>query len=180
MPHAKLLPHTPLRRRPAQVEATAFSSPAQLPPGRLPDGCVYIHGLTLEGARWDAKDGCLRDSLPNQLRQALPVLLVRPVTAEVYAEALAAGDLYLCPLYTNGQRANVSAVHELLADMPHLHVRMLAMSLERGAGSTEVRCCAVPLQVYSPLVSTFTLKTLEPASKWVLASTALLLQDDLA
>ncbi|KAI3429649.1 hypothetical protein D9Q98_005734 [Chlorella vulgaris] len=122
------------------VEVTAFSSPAQLPPGRLPDGCVYIHGLTLEGARWDAKDGCLRDSLPNQLRQALPVLLVRPVTAEVYAEALAAGDLYLCPLYTNGQRANV----------------------------------------YSPLVSTFTLKTLEPASKWVLASTALLLQDDLA
>jgi dynein heavy chain len=80
---------------------------------------VYIHGLTLEGARWDAKNGCLRDSLPNQLRQALPVLLVRPVTAEVYAEALAAGDLYLCPLYTNGQRANVSAVHELLADMPH-------------------------------------------------------------
>jgi dynein heavy chain len=38
----------------------------------------------------------------------------------------------------------------------------------------------VPLQVYSPLVSTFTLKTLEPASKWVLASTALLLQYDLA
>jgi hypothetical protein len=36
------------------------------------------------------------------------------------------------------------------------------------------------LQVYSAIVSTFTLKTREPPSKWVLASTALLLQDELA
>lgn len=35
-------------------------------------------------------------------------------------------------------------------------------------------------QVYSPLVSTFTLKTNEPPSKWVLASAALLLQDEQA
>jgi hypothetical protein len=39
---------------------------------------------------------------------------------------------------------------------------------------------AAALQVYSAIVSTFTLKTREPPSKWVLASTALLLQDDLA
>ncbi|EFN60095.1 hypothetical protein CHLNCDRAFT_133411 [Chlorella variabilis] len=105
-----------------------------------PDGGMYIHGLTLEGARWDAQDDCLRDSLPNQLRQALPVLLVRPLTAQAHQAALAAGNLYLCPVYANGQRANV----------------------------------------YSPLVSTFTLKTREPPSKWVLASTTLLLQDELA
>ena len=104
------------------------------------DGGVYVHGLTLEGARWDAADGCLRDSAPGQLRHALPVLLVRPVTADAFAAAVAAGDLYLCPVYANGQRANV----------------------------------------YSPLVSTFTLRTRDPPSKWVLASTALLLQDELA
>ena len=34
--------------------------------------------------------------------------------------------------------------------------------------------------VYCPLVSTFTLRSTEPASKWVLASVALLLQDELA
>lgn len=72
-----------------------------------PDGGMYIHGLTLEGARWDAQDDCLRDSLPNQLRQALPVLLVRPLTAQAHQAALAAGNLYLCPVYANGQRANV-------------------------------------------------------------------------
>ncbi len=34
--------------------------------------------------------------------------------------------------------------------------------------------------VYAPVVSTFTLHTAEPPHKWVLASVALLLQDDLA
>lgn len=34
--------------------------------------------------------------------------------------------------------------------------------------------------VYSPLVSMFTLKTEESAHKWVLGSVAVLLQDDLA
>ena len=48
-------------------------------------------------------------------------------------------EYYLCPVYTNMQRANV----------------------------------------YSPCVSTFTLFSAEPVAKWVLASVALLLQDDL-
>lgn len=34
--------------------------------------------------------------------------------------------------------------------------------------------------VYCPIVSMFTLKTIEPPSKWVLASVAILLQDELA
>ena len=67
-----------------------------------------MNTLLPAGARRDAEEGCLRDSLPNQLRQALPVLLIRPVTAEVYQAAVEAGDLYLCPVYTNMQRANVS------------------------------------------------------------------------
>ena len=33
-------------------------------------------GLCLEGARWDKEDGVLKDSLPNQLHPALPVLQV--------------------------------------------------------------------------------------------------------
>ena len=34
--------------------------------------------------------------------------------------------------------------------------------------------------VYSPIVSMFTLKTEDPAHKWVLASVAVLLQDELS
>lgn len=38
-------------------------------------GC-FIHGLCLEGARWDRETGCLRESLPNELHPALPVVQV--------------------------------------------------------------------------------------------------------
>ncbi|KAK9817742.1 hypothetical protein WJX72_001478 [[Myrmecia] bisecta] len=100
-----------------------------------PEGC-YIHGLCLEGARWDKEEGCLKDSLPNELHPALPVLQVCPVTVDQFSLA----GYYQCPVYTNMQRANV----------------------------------------YSPIVSNFTLKTEDPPHKWVLASVAVLLQDELA
>lgn len=78
----------------------------------------------------------LKEAIPNELRQALPVIQVKPVTTQEYSLA----GYYECPVYTNMQRANV----------------------------------------YSPAVSNFMLKTAEPAHKWVLASVAILLQDDLA
>lgn len=78
----------------------------------------------------------LKDSLPNELHQALPVIMVKPVTTEQYSLE----GHYECPVYTNMQRANV----------------------------------------YSPVVSNFTLKTADASHKWTLASVAILLQDDLA
>lgn len=40
-------------------------------------------GLCLEGARWDKEDGVLKESLPNQLHPALPVIQVRAVSVRV-------------------------------------------------------------------------------------------------
>lgn len=97
---------------------------------------VYIHGLVIEGARWDKEDAVLKESSPNELHPVLPVIRVKPVTTDEYNLA----GYYSCPVYTNMQRANV----------------------------------------YSPIVSTFTLKTNEEPHKWVLASVAILLQDELA
>jgi len=99
---------------------------------------TYIHGLTMEGARWDVKAGMVKDSHPKELRQLLPVIKVVPVHAEKYDVR----GYYLCPVYMNMQRANV----------------------------------------YSAQVSTFTLRhpPKELPVKWVLASVALLLQDELA
>ena len=34
---------------------------------------AYVHGLTLEGARWDEKTGALEESRPKELFSALPV-----------------------------------------------------------------------------------------------------------
>ena len=39
---------------------------------------AYIHGLTLEGCRWDDKAGVLDDSKPKELFCPMPVILVRP------------------------------------------------------------------------------------------------------
>jgi len=96
----------------------------------------YIHGVTLEGCRWDMKEGMLRDSVPKELRVLMPVMKVIPVTADVYDT----NGYYMCPMYMNMQRANV----------------------------------------YSAMISVFTLKTDENPDKWTLASTALLMQDELS
>lgn len=118
------------------TEVTRYASPEQLPEA-APLG-VYVHGLVLEGARWDREDGCLRESKPNELHPPMPVIWVKPVTSDQFELA----GYYECPVYTNMQRANV----------------------------------------YSPIVSNFTLRTSgeDDKAKWVLASVALLLQDDLA
>lgn len=41
---------------------------------------AFIHGLTLEGCRWDDKGGALEDSKPKELFCPMPVILVRAVT----------------------------------------------------------------------------------------------------
>jgi len=98
---------------------------------------TYIHGLTMEGARWDVKEGLVKDSIPKVLREMLPCMIVVPVRSDVYDIS----GYYMCPVYMNMQRANV----------------------------------------YSAMVSVFTLKTSEADPiKWTLASVALLMQDELA
>ncbi len=115
------------------IEVTRFNGPEQITEP-APLG-VYIHGLILEGARWDREEGVLKESNPNELHPPLPVLQVKPVTSDQYIT----DGYYQCPVYVNMQRANV----------------------------------------YSPVVSSFTLKTADPPHKWILASVACLLQDEL-
>ena len=64
---------------------------------------VYIHGLCMEGARWDREEGCVMESRPGELHPVMPVIQVVPVTAENYT----LDGYYNCPVYTNMQRANV-------------------------------------------------------------------------
>ena len=64
---------------------------------------AYIHGLTMEGARWDVQEGTVKDSNPKELRCLLPVINVIPVTTDKYDVT----GYYKCPVYMNMQRANV-------------------------------------------------------------------------
>jgi len=117
-----------------KTELTSKMSPDKITE-TLEEG-TYIHGLTMEGARWDMKEGVVKDSFPKVLRELMPVMIVVPVRADVYD----VNGYYMCPVYMNMQRANV----------------------------------------YSAMISVFTLKTSDDPIKWTLASVALLMQDELA
>ena len=64
---------------------------------------AYIHGIYLEGARWEERNGCLEESRPKEMVCALPVLHVRGVPADK-AAVVPAGDTYACPVYTTEAR----------------------------------------------------------------------------
>jgi dynein heavy chain len=62
---------------------------------------AYIHGLYLEGARWEERNGCLEESRPKEMACALPVLHIRGVAAD---KAASPADAYACPVYTTEAR----------------------------------------------------------------------------
>jgi len=63
------------------------------------DGC-YIEGLLLEGAGWDLKGACLKESELKELRVPMPIIHVKAVMRDK-AELK---NVYRCPVYTTAQR----------------------------------------------------------------------------
>jgi dynein heavy chain len=61
---------------------------------------AYIHGLYMEGARWDDKGGVLEDSIPKELFAKMPVINIRAVPADKADTK----DMYECPVYTTQDR----------------------------------------------------------------------------
>ncbi|XP_043489632.1 dynein axonemal heavy chain 10 [Polistes fuscatus] len=66
---------------------------------RPEQGC-YIHGLYLEGARWDVEEKCLKRSYPKILTEELPILLVIPIQAH----RLKLQNTVKTPVYTTSNR----------------------------------------------------------------------------
>ena len=67
--------------------------------GATRDG-AYIHGLFVDGARWDAANSCLDDAFMKELYPRLPVVLVRATPSDKQE----AKDIYPCPVYKTQQR----------------------------------------------------------------------------
>ncbi|KAL0221591.1 hypothetical protein RCL1_001445 [Eukaryota sp. TZLM3-RCL] len=64
------------------------------------EGC-YIHGLFLDGARWDMGKQIVADSLPKQLYCELPVIWLKPVVAD---QKKVSKLSYPCPTYKTSER----------------------------------------------------------------------------
>ena len=56
---------------------------------------TYVHGMFMEGARWDTPNNCIADSKPKELHPTVPVMHITGVTLE----QLVTEGVYQCPVY---------------------------------------------------------------------------------
>ncbi|XP_053483492.1 dynein axonemal heavy chain 11 isoform X4 [Ictalurus furcatus] len=63
--------------------------------GHPPREGAYVHGLYMEGARWDMSAGVLSEAVLKDLTPAMPVLYIRAVPAD----KLELNNTYECPVY---------------------------------------------------------------------------------
>merc|ERR1719412_2783564 len=63
---------------------------------------AYIHGLYMEGARWDVNTGTIAESRLKELHPLMPVIHVKAVTQDKQEMR----NLYECPVYNTRERGD--------------------------------------------------------------------------
>ncbi|KGL87447.1 Dynein heavy chain 9, axonemal, partial [Charadrius vociferus] len=61
---------------------------------------AYVHGLFMEGARWDAQTGIITDARLKELTPAMPVIFIKAIPADKQDIR----SVYPCPVYKTRQR----------------------------------------------------------------------------
>ncbi|PWA31711.1 hypothetical protein CCH79_00006705 [Gambusia affinis] len=62
---------------------------------------VYVHGLFVDGARWDRDSGVLGEQYPKILFDSMPIIWIQPTEK---GSSTAPDQLYVCPLYKTSER----------------------------------------------------------------------------
>ncbi|KAK9685231.1 Dynein heavy chain C-terminal domain [Popillia japonica] len=95
----------PLDRSTLYTRVTKFRDPLDIEE-RPEQGTCLVHGLYLEGARWDVESDCLKRSRPKILVEELPVMSVIPIEAH----RLKLQNTLRTPVYTTSLRRNAMGV----------------------------------------------------------------------
>ncbi|XP_056445731.1 dynein axonemal heavy chain 12 isoform X2 [Gadus chalcogrammus] len=68
---------------------------------QAPEDGVYIHGLFLDGARWDRNSGVIAEQKPKVLFDSMPIIWIKPTERNSVQPSQ---KLYVCPLYKTSER----------------------------------------------------------------------------
>lgn len=66
----------------------------------VPEDGINMHGLFMEGARWDLTKCCMEDNVPREPIVTFPLIWLEPVSVEENIEQ----GCYQCPLYKTSTR----------------------------------------------------------------------------
>ncbi|XP_041955531.1 dynein heavy chain 12, axonemal isoform X1 [Alosa sapidissima] len=66
-----------------------------------PEDGVYIHGLFLDGARWDKRSGVLTEQYPKVLFDSVPIIWIKPTDKKPSENSQVQ---FVCPLYKTSER----------------------------------------------------------------------------
>ena len=73
---------------------------------------MYVHGLSLRGARWN--NGALDEAATNVLSDAMPVMFVSAMNEETLEkskrDSFGPRGPFVCPMYVNSDRSEKSMV----------------------------------------------------------------------
>jgi len=72
-----------------------ISDPTKTDTNVAPEDGAYVHGLYLEGCRWDSGLEVLAESYPKKLFTKMPPLLLKPAEQD----NINFGHVYECPVY---------------------------------------------------------------------------------
>ena len=67
---------------------------------QAPRDGAYVHGLFIEGARWDINVGSIVDSNLKELHPLMPIMYIKALTQDKQESR----NLYECPVYKTRQR----------------------------------------------------------------------------